>query len=285
MNNLAFKFLGKLLIEADLKCITALHIGGTQEGYEIGGMDNPVIKTATRVEVNGFTIPVDCPYIPGSSLKGKMRSLLEWALGRVKIDKEAGNYRGKPCECGEGDCPVCVTFGVSAKTEVKAGPTRLTVLDAFPTEETIRSWERDMGEGIFTEIKTENYIDRLSSQANPRSMERVPAGSVFKTRMIYTLYRDTDIDMIKNVFLAMEILEDSTLGGSGSRGSGRVEFGNFDIRFRSKLYYTENVPELSVNLNVDGKKLNSPREIKETFDKVFGEVKKTIKDIHQSENV
>lgn len=275
-----FGFLGKLLIESNLECLTALHIGGTQEGYEIGGMDNPVIKTPTKIEINGFNIPADCPYIPGSSLKGKMRSLLEWALGKVKIETgKNGEYLGKLCDCGQEDCPVCVPFGVSAKTETKTGPTRLTVLDAFPTKETIGSWERDMGEGIFTEIKTENYIDRLSSQANPRPMERVPAGSIFRTRMIYTLYKDTDLEMLKNVFLAMEILEDSTLGGSGSRGSGRVKFNNFDIKFRSKLYYTENQEETTVTLQINDTQLTSTREIKENFDKIFDGVKKIVESI------
>lgn len=261
-----FKFLGKFLIEADLECLTALHIGGTQEGYEIGGMDNPVIKTPATIKLNGSEVPAGCPYIPGSSLKGKMRSLLEWALGKVKIEAGRGDgYLGKLCDCGGENCPVCVPFGVSAKVDTKSGPTRLTVLDTFPSSETIESWETDMGEGIFTEIKTENYIDRLSSHANPRPMERVPAGSVFRAKMIYTLYKDTDIELLKNVFLAMEILEDSTLGGSGSRGSGRIRFSGFDIKFRSRSYYVEDKDEKAMNLNG----ADSPRAILEQFPSIF----------------
>lgn len=278
-----FTFIGKLLIESNLECLTALHIGGTQEGYEIGGMDNPVIKTPTKMQVNGFDIPAGCPYIPGSSLKGKMRSLLEWALGKVNIESKDGGYVGKLCDCGKEDCPVCIPFGVSAKAETKSGPARLTVLDTFPTSKTIESWETDMGEGIFTEVKTENYIDRLSSQANPRPMERVPAGSVFRTKMIYTLYKNSDLEILKNVFLAMEILEDSTLGGSGSRGSGRVRFSNFDIKFRSKLYYTQNQTETPVNLRINGNKQDSPRGIKENFKKLLEEVEIKITEINKTE--
>lgn len=260
-----FKFLGKLLIETDVECVTALHIGGTQEGYEIGGMDNPVIKAPLEIKVDGFSLPADCPYIPGSSLKGKMRSLVEWALHKVDIQSARDGFTGKLCQCSKEDCKVCVPFGVSAKAETKTGPTRLTVLDSFPTEATIKDWERDMGEGIYTEVKSENSIDRLSSNANPRPMERVPAGSVFRAKMIYTLYKESDLDMLKSVFLAMEILEDSTLGGGGSRGSGRVKFKGFDLKFRSKPYYVENKPEKPITLNG----ADSPRAILEKFSVLF----------------
>jgi CRISPR-associated protein Csm3 len=116
-------------------------------------------------------------------------------------------------------------------------------------------------------------------------MERVPAGSVFRAKMIYTLYKDTDLEKLKNVFLAMEILEDSTLGGSGSRGSGRVRFNNFDIKFRSKLYYTKNQEETKVTLQINGTQLTSTREIKENFDTIFDGVKKTVESITKNENV
>jgi CRISPR-associated protein Csm3 len=276
MNN-NFKFLGKILIDADLECVTALHIGGTQEGYEIGGMDNPVIKTPLEIEFNGLKIPANCPYIPGSSLKGKMRSLLEWALPnkvKPKPVEENGRitgYRAEMHQCKDEkedefeNCGICVPFGISADKQTKIGPTRLTVLDSFPNPKTIELWDRDMGEGIFTEVKSENNIDRLSSNANPRSMERVPAGSVFRAKMIYTLYKETDLEMLKNVLLAMEILEDSTLGGGGSRGSGRIRFKGFDIKFRPKSYYIENKDEKVVNL--DG--ADSPRAILEKFSTLF----------------
>jgi CRISPR-associated protein Csm3 len=267
-----FEFLGKILIESDLECLTALHIGGTQEGYEIGGMDNPVIKCTTTIESDGTTVPAGAPYIPGSSLRGKMRSLLEWAMGKVVIKGENNGFKGELCKCGEADCPVCIPFGVSAQETTKSGPTRLAVLDAFPTKETIKSWEEDLGEGIYTEVKSENYIDRLTSQANPRSMERVPAGSVFRTKMIYTMYREKDLEFLKNVFLAMEILEDSTLGGGGSRGSGRVRFKNFDIWFRSRDYYLENAGEIPIK-NLPG----SISELKRGFDSIFTPISEKVK--------
>src|SRR3989338_9001055 len=119
-NGNTYKFSGKYIIKADLRCITGLHIGGTDEGFEIGGMDNPVIKDP----ITGY------PYIPGSSLKGKIRSLLEWADAKVVFDTDKkGNSTGKLCECGT--CDICIVFGCSASTSAKE-PTRLTVRDSFP---------------------------------------------------------------------------------------------------------------------------------------------------------
>lgn len=257
-----FAFAGKYIIEAELVCRTGLHIGGLQEGYEIGGMDNPVAKTPTALTVNRasetYEVPAECPYIPGSSLKGKLRSLMEWAEAKVKVepkqDEKSGGYKAEPHTCNEAKCPVCVIFGSPASETTTQGPTRLSVLDAFPTKETIDSWEKQLGKGIFTEIKMENVIDRLTSQANPRQMERVPAGSRFHVTMIYDLYDEqNDKEMLKKLFQALRLLEDSYLGGSGTRGSGRVVFGKFRVTHRTLNYYKEQEAEKTV---LEGKTLD-----------------------------
>lgn len=231
-----FAFQGKYIIEADLRCLTGLHIGGTAEGLEIGGIDNPIIKD-----------PISAlPYLPGSSLKGKLRSLSEWVVEhtdkkgikqtRVEYMQSKGNGKAEPCDCGE--CDVCVVFGSSAEVP-GAGPTRLTVRDAFPANGTIKEWEESLGEGIHTELKTENVINRITSEANPRTMERVPKDSVFKVEMVYDIYSKDDKEKLKTIFQAMRLLENSSLGGSGSRGYGKVIFDNIVIKKRSKEYYTE----------------------------------------------
>jgi CRISPR-associated protein Csm3 len=232
MSNKSYKFQGKYIIRADLICKTGLHIGGTETGFEIGGLDNPVIKDP----ITGY------PYIAGSSLKGKIRSLLEWAKGRVQIkeikDKKGnstGRWKGEVCNCGE--CDICIVFGASADTKGQKEPTRLIVRDSFPTRETIKQWQENLGDNIYTEVKTENSIDRLTSEANPRSMERVPAGSVFEVEMIYDIYKDDDVEKLKIIFEGMMLLEDSSLGGSGSRGSGKVVFENIRITKRDMEYY------------------------------------------------
>jgi len=254
-----FDYQGSLVIDYTLKTITGLRIGGSKEQFEIGGIDNPVLKVEVEVpdyDGQGHTLPEGAPYIPGSSLKGKMRSLLEWSFGRVKdmieIAYQNGgkpedivDKAGKPCSCGQ--CPICLVFGTGDQKAVEnlakkgleklPGPPRLKVFDAFPTYETIERITEAMGENIFTEIKTENQINRLTSRANPRKIERVPAGAEFNGRMVFDFYHANDKDLIKVIFQGMKMLEDNYLGGYGSRGSGRVKFTNITITWRGKEFY------------------------------------------------
>lgn len=240
------QFQGKYIITGKIICETGLHIGGTQEGIEIGGVDNIVIRDPLT----------DLPYIPGSSLKGKLRHLLEWELGENKETgkphhftegkKSTGEPSFGPCSCGK--CEACLIFGVTPQSGVKkeaieveeyyiGGPTRLTVRDAFPIKETVEKWKQWLGENIYTELKTENTIDRVTSEANPRTMERVPAGSEFSFEMIFDIYRNEDKELLKNLFSAMHLLENSALGGSGSRGHGKIKFKVEKQEFRSVEYY------------------------------------------------
>lgn len=235
-NKPKFEFKGKYIIEADIVLKTALHIGGTEEGFEIGGIDNPVIKD----KVTGV------PYIPGSSLKGKFRSLLEWAYfdpnderkRTIRIEaNDKGEWQGKLCS--DPTHAIGIVFGVAAEAHKGdvPGPTRLTVRDAYPNGEQVKNWENIMGEKIYTEAKTENSIDRLTSAATPRTMERVPVGSIFKAEFVYDVYKPEDINHLKILFEGMQLLEDSYLGGGGTRGSGQVEFKNIVITLRDKSYY------------------------------------------------
>jgi len=220
-------FQGKYIISGKIHCKTGLHIGGTTEGFEIGGIDNPVIRDPLT----------ELPYIPGSSLKGKLRHLLEWSLGKVELHPKHGTYTAHFC----GECEACRLFGPSSddhEVRLRSGPTRLTVRDSFPTKDAVEEWDRRLGEGIYTEVKTENAINRVTSEANPRSMERVPAGSEFNFQMIVDIYHENDKELLKSLFTAMALLEDSSLGGSGSRGHGRVEFRDVEVRFRPVEYYT-----------------------------------------------
>lgn len=230
------EFKGKYLITGKLICETGLHIGGSTEGFEIGGVDNPVIKDPLT----------DQPYIPGSSLKGKLRHLLEWSLGKIEKHPKHDAFTAHFC----GKCDACVLFGVASDdtaTRIEAGPTRLTVRDAFLTNEQDghnpkRFYSREeltqlLGADLYTEIKTENALDRVTSEANPRPMERVPAGAAFDVEMIFDVYRAEDKNLLKNLFSAMQLLENSALGGSGSRGHGKVKFADLKVEFRPLDYY------------------------------------------------
>ncbi|MEZ0344246.1 MAG: type III-A CRISPR-associated RAMP protein Csm3 [Caldimicrobium sp.] len=284
-----FKYQGSLIIEYKLKALTGLRIGGSKEQFEIGGLDNPVIKTEVEIpdyyEVNGKKEPVPqgAPYIPGSSLKGKIRSLLEWINGNVeemiktatsssKKDEKVIEAAGKPCSCGQ--CEICKIFGCGDSNKINElakkgdvsilpGPPRLKVFDAYPTYETLKRLKEALGENIFTEIKTENQINRLTSRANPRKIERVPAGAEFEGVMIFDFYHEKDKEeLLPIVFQGMQALEDNYLGGYGSRGSGRVKFVEITVKWRSKAFYLGKKEEIVLI-----EKAPSPEKAKEAVEK------------------
>lgn len=221
------EFKAAITIYGKIECITGLHIGGSDGGYEIGGMENAVIRNA----VDGY------PYIPGSSLKGKMRSMMEWA--ERKVTQQGKDEKGKPLEAGrvywskDADDEISRIFGAPAEANRQAGPTRLIVRDAKPDQNTRQLMNRLREEqGLpFVEIKTEVNINRITSAplSGPRQMERVPVGSKFDFEMVYAIYdvdglQKKDADLIEMVFTALRLVEDSALGGSGSRGYGQVRF-------------------------------------------------------------
>lgn len=197
---------------------TGLHIGAGRESVEIGGLDGPVIKHPHTGR----------PYIPGSSLKGKLRSLLEWACNKVQDD---GLPYGSASDRKDysPDDPILRLFGCASK-HWTGGPTRLIVRDA----ELSPDWVGRMLEaGLdLTEQKTEVVIDRLQGKAagniGPRTMERVPAGAVFQLEMTireYSVNGDggrIDRQALNWLVTGLKLLEHDALGGSGSRGYGRV---------------------------------------------------------------
>ena len=201
------KISGKIVVK------TGLHIGAGNEKVEIGGMDNPIIRNPLTHE----------PYIPGSSLKGKMRSIMEWKTG--KLEKTGG----KVCSCGMADCEICRVFG-SANNSDSAndrGPTRLIVRDAVLTDE----WKEKFKSGLpLVEEKNENSLNRITAEATPRPIERVVPGVEFDFEISYRVI-DTgdggkmDRDYFESVVKeSLKILQSDYLGGGGSRGNGQIEF-------------------------------------------------------------
>jgi CRISPR-associated protein Csm3 len=176
---------------------------------EIGGLDNPVIRhPLTRI-----------PYIPGSSLKGKLRSLLEYREGKVQPN-------GEPCNCRSSDCLVCRIFGPHKRPKHNLGPSRLIVRDASMTTEWVEKLEAMTDQDLlYTEIKTENMIDRCTGvSAQFRTMERIPAGTQFDLNLSVRIFEDDDEQAIIGfISSALDMLQQDTLGGSGTRGYGWVE--------------------------------------------------------------
>ena len=209
-----------LRIRSVLLAKTGLRIGMSRDQMAIGDLDNPVIR-------NPLT---DEPYIPGSSLKGKLRYLLEWSLGGDYILKAKDQQVYASPDPKD---PVARIFGLAPENNQKAleiarerGPTRLLVRDAYLLEDSKRELERTAARGgLYTEIKQEVFIPRLGGNANPRTTERVPAGARFGVEMAYRVLDDLDEEYFQNYLLrALELLEVDGLGGHISRGYGQVYF-------------------------------------------------------------
>lgn len=226
---------GRVFIGFAIEVRTGLHIGGTAGGIEIGGMDNPVIRDPIT----------NMPFIPGSSLKGKIRNLLEKQFG-LTPNRRIGQSWIHVCQKKEDylQCSVCQVFGVPA--EEFSGPTRLIVRDILLSKESGEAMEALSLDRPYTEVKTEVAIDRVTSAATPRPVERVPAGAVFGPgEMVYTIYSSDDgrcnakqdVDHLGTLFEGMALLEHDYLGGMGSRGSGKVAFQNISLSLRKQDGY------------------------------------------------
>lgn len=193
------KLVKKILVSTKLTVVTGLHIGGSKDSVEIGGIDNPVIKVATRKNQ---------PYIPGSSLKGKMRCLLEQVNGATAV--------------GKSDI-VNNLFGYASNNQ----PSKLIVRDAYLTADSVEKLVAASLDMPYTENKYENTIDRVKGKAeHPRQSERVPAGAEFDVEMVINVWDNDNADELKQLLRqGIALIENDYLGGSGSRGYGQVEFG------------------------------------------------------------
>ncbi len=229
------KLQGRVFVQFELRAVTGLHIGGLETGIEIGGVDKTVIRN-----------PIDNqPFIPGSSLRGKMRSLTEKYLG-LPQNRAISKVRIHSCKDQEDykKCPVCRIYGVPAE-EGFSTPTRLIVRDTFLKPESVRTLLQEAQTDLpFTEVKSEVTIDRVTSMATPRQMERVPAGAIFApAQLIYSVYAglecdpDQDVNGLDTVFLGLKLLEDDYLGGLGSRGSGQVHMEQVQVGYKSNGNY------------------------------------------------
>lgn len=220
---------GRVIIRGNIRAVTGLHVGAGKDGVNIGGMDNPVMRDLLSNE----------PYIPGSSLKGKLRSLLEKAE-RVSIRHPMGKgvyIHVCTSETAYSQCPVCPIFGVPSEMESSA-PTRLVVRDVRLTADSRQKLLDADTDQPFTEAKYEASIDRVTAKANPRPLERVPAGSVFGPfEMIFSIYSERDKGLVVNLLKGMHLLEDDYLGGTGSRGSGQVKFEKLQVALKPVSAY------------------------------------------------
>ena len=210
------------------RCESGLHIGGSQGEISIGGSDSPVIKNPANGE----------PYIPGSSLKGKMRSELERTLGRFGPIR--GNPRdATPCGCAQRDCPICRIFGAHMNTRSELGPSRIIVRDGALANREFQ-----------LENKAENSVGRQRGMATSlRAIERVAAGAEFNMEIVLQVF-DYDEQFTYSTHRGAEALQavvadclnyvrGTGLGGGLSRGSGKVSFHNFELDGERWTHWSE----------------------------------------------
>jgi len=243
------------MIKSKLRVITGLHIGDSDDTMNIGGIDSSVVKREIYANSNG-SINYDGsgqkviePYIPGSSLKGKIRSLLEHHFGLIAKQKdlyenhEDNKKRKKVGQVIDSefikDCDnkklkkkahlIVTLFGESAGGEERDNIkiTRAIFRDSFLTEDSRRLYlEKKIA---LSEEKAENTIDRVTVMPNPRFMERVPAGVEFKFEVVIRNFTEDDnMPLEKTIKLGLKLLENDALGGGGSRGNGKIEFEIFE---------------------------------------------------------
>jgi CRISPR-associated protein Csm3 len=222
--NLVLKKIKRL--EGKIVLKSGLHIGSGNMEMHIGGTDSPVIKHPHTLE----------PYIPGSSLKGKVRSLMELESGLVPFTADDGGLvsvktlRSEEVQKNENLVKkteaILKIFGCSgAESEdiSDLGPTRVSFSDCYLNEE----WKTKAREHRWplTEEKSENSIDRISGTAkSPRFIERVPEGTEFDFSVSFKILQDGDEDLFNELLRGLKLLEMDSIGGNGSRGYGRVEF-------------------------------------------------------------
>ena len=199
---------GKLDLRALLGVETGLHIGASSDFAPIGAVDSPFLRDPLTKQ----------PILPGSSLKGKVRTLLArsfaegYFLNKIEDDAEE----------------ICRLFGAAAKGSAGGRPARLQFYDIRMTEESFARFSAMELDTYIGEIKWENAIDRLTAGANPRQIERVPAGTEFDFRLVYNIESQEELMPDMELLAAgLQLLQMDYLGGHGSRGYGRVSLHGF----------------------------------------------------------
>lgn len=223
-NQLAYK----IVLEGTIIAESGLLIGGSGSSYTIGGTDKQVVRNPVT----------KLPYIPGSSLKGKMRSLFELMNGTIENGGPTQNPRDKAAQL----------FGhIKSRTPAVQEYSKANNLqDQQPSRIIVRDCElvnpEDLGntELLYTEVKAENTIDRLTAAANPRFFERVPKGAEFKLEIIINVFKsDENKEFLNWACQALRLVQDDYLGGGGSRGNGQISINITKAEKRAANYYSQ----------------------------------------------
>lgn len=225
----------KILISGQIEVLTGIMIGGGNNAMGIGGPDKLVVR-------NPLT---NHPYLPGSSLKGKMRSLLEISKGQIGYNPDASTVKHTPSS--EPSHLSVQLFGNARGGDKidEQRPSRVIVRDGKLINHA--DLEKANTDLPYTEAKTEVVIDRITSGATPRTFERVPAGAVFEMNLVLNVFQD-DKDYLPQLYNCLQLVQDDYLGGSGSRGYGQVKFKITSVVERSSKFYHGSEEEVKIDL-------------------------------------
>lgn len=191
---------GKIIIRTDIRVLTGLHIGISSAFSAIGAIDAPVIRDKMTQR----------PIIPGSSLKGKIRTLLVHSMTDQRSDPN------------EDPDEIRHMFGVIHPNILVS---RLQFSDAF-----LKNAEDFNNLSDMTEAKTENSLNRSTMKATPRTIERVVRGAVFSECIVYNEEKPEETNRDLTLLAkGMKLLQIDYLGGNGTRGSGRISFENITV--------------------------------------------------------
>lgn len=202
-------------VSGTMEVLSGLRIGAGGSSLDIGGLDNPILRhPVTRL-----------PYVPGSSVKGKLRSLIEvngYSTGSFQ------NPQSNSSPCGCGSCVACWLFGCG-NVRNTSEPSRLIFRDCTMQKESVDKLQPLLAEGVFySEVKAEVTMDRGTGKVGgggPRTMDRIASGSKLDFRMTCRVFEgDNEAVMKAAVGHALRLLEAEGLGGSVTRGYGQVRF-------------------------------------------------------------
>ena len=202
------QLIGKLKIKAVLEVKTGLHIGGSNDYAPIGAVDSVFVRDPLT----------KAPFIPGSSVKGKMRTLL------AKVRDGAGIAK----EPGDDEEVVLRLFGSAKKDHILLS--RLQFVDSFISTAAKEQLSSIYKDNYMGEVKFETVINRGTSVATPRQIERVPRGMTFDFQLVYNIEDENElVEDMKVLADGFRLLQLDYLGGHGSRGYGRVGFSHFTV--------------------------------------------------------
>lgn len=224
-----FQLEKKIVITGEIIALSGIMVGGSSSALEIGGTDKQVIRN-----------PINkMPYIPGSSIKGKMRSLIELKDGTINTGRDGSGPYGPTHD------PKHIAarlFGHIKNRQDNNNnsqqASRIIVRDA----ELNNSNDFKDTELLYTEVKAENTIDRITSAANPRFFERVPKGAKFTLNIIVNVFSHDGAEgekFLDYTYDALKLVQDDYLGGGGSRGNGQIAFNIKKVVERGTDYYTK----------------------------------------------